>query len=60
METCTLAHLFIVGFGTQVNQVGRKTGQESLAVRAAGTFVSLGKVFVQFSDGRFEGLSINL
>lgn len=55
-----VAHLFVVRFRANVDQVRRDTGQTALAVRAAGAFLRLREIFVQFVHGALESVSIDL
>lgn len=55
-----LTYLLVVCLGAQVDQIGCDAGQESLAVRAAGTLVRLDKVLVQFVNGRLKVPSVDL
>lgn len=53
-------YLLVVRFRAQVDQVGRDTGQETLAISTARAMVCLHKIFVQLVNGRLEGLSVDL
>lgn len=55
-----LAHLLVVCFRADVDQVSCDACHASLAVRTARAFLSLGKVFVQFVHGALEGVPIDL
>lgn len=55
-----MAYLLVVRLGTQINQIGCDAGEESFAISATSALFRLHEILVQFVDGRFEGLAIDL
>jgi hypothetical protein len=52
-------YFLVVSFCKQINQIGRKTGAESLAEGAAVSLLRLDEVLVHFTYGPLEGSSVD-